>query len=690
MNLLRLFRIVRRKPVPLVIVVCNLLLLFYIYHYLTKEKKTKISDVSPKSFFSDVQHTTKRDAQKVTEEPSIIESGRSGGGRSFVIDYSNNQFLKDGKPFRYVSGSLHYFRVPRAYWRDRLRKMRAAGLNAISMYVEWSVHEPKRGRYLFTGEQDLEYFLQLTIEEDLLVLFRPGPYICAERDLGGFPSWLFNINPNMKLRTSDELYEREVVRWFEVLMPKMKKFLYGNGGNIIMVQVENEYGSFSACDLKYMEWLRDLFYKYVGNAAVLYTTDGSYNFFLRCGTVPGVYATVDFGTQADVNNSFNAMRLYQPRGPLVNSEFYPGWLSHWDEKFATVATSDILKMTATLLAMNASFNFYMFHGGTNFGFTAGANSNKGLDYQPQLTSYDYDAPLDEAGDPTDKYFAIRNLISKHLTMPNIDPPISRPKGDYGPVILRPMASLFNTSVNPDSKFILSEDVITFEKINQAYGFMLYETIVPDNVPDPAVLNITDLRDRAIVYLDQIPAGVLSRSRGIFKIPLLAFPGQKLSILVENQGRINYGDALYDLKGILSAPRLSSYTLHKWNITSFPFSDITWLFNLNPSTAPITPPAFYKGEITLPEEMGVLPLDSYIDMSGWGKGVLFVNDFNLGRYWPGTGPQVTLYVPGCYLRPYPQVNNVTMFELAHAPSNLLIRFVTEPLLNITPPLTLYSS
>ncbi|MCJ8748960.1 hypothetical protein PDJAM_G00170570 [Pangasius djambal] len=326
---------------------------------------------------------------------------------SFTVDYKNNSFLKDGEYFRYVSGSVHYSRIPRLYWKDRLLKMYMAGLNAVQTYVPWNFHESVPGVYDFSGDRDLEYFLQLCRDLGLLVILRPGPYICAEWDMGGLPAWLLK-KKDIVLRSSDPDYLAAVDKWMAKLLPVMKRYLYQNGGPIITVQVENEYGSYFACDFDYLRHLVKLFRSHLGNDVVLFSTDGAGVDYLKCGAMQGVYATVDFGPGGNVTAAFEAQRHAEPRGPLVNSEFYTGWLDHWGEHHSVVPTEAVVKSLNEILELGANVNLYMFIGGTNFAYWNGANSP----YAPQPTSYDYDAPLTEAGDLTQKYFAIRDVIKK--------------------------------------------------------------------------------------------------------------------------------------------------------------------------------------------------------------------------------------------------------------------------------------
>ncbi|XP_027837509.2 beta-galactosidase-like isoform X2 [Aphis gossypii] len=599
---------------------------------------------------------------------------------TFTVDYERNEFLKDGQVFRYVSGSLHYFRVPKPYWKDRIQKMKAAGLNAISTYIEWSLHEPYPGVYNFDDIADLEYFLKLVKDEGMYLLLRPGPYICAERDFGGFPFWLLNEVPKKRLRTNDPSYKHYVTKWFNVLMPKIDPFLYGNGGNIIMVQVENEYGSYNACDQEYLLWLRDLYKSYVGYKALLYTTDGCGYSYFTCGAIPDVYATVDFGASInDVSQCFKYMRATQKRGPLVNSEYYVGWLSHWREPSPIVNSYDVLETMKNMLALNASINFYMFHGGTNFGFTSGANKYEKLknsDYLPQLTSYDYDSPLNEAGDPTEKYFKIKKLLEEtNFAVSNEISPVPAPKGNYGTFTMMPLVSLFEKATQR-IKPIESDVPLGFEIMGINTGFVMYETILTNEQKDnkvPVNLTISTIRDQATIFLDQVQVNIIPRKYENIPVSLnINSTVQKLSILIENQGRINYGSFMEDRKGIFEPVTLGNYVLGPWKMIPHPLNETSWLSTIEPQKYAVLP-AFYKTQFTLPDN----PLDTYLDVSGWKKGVAFVNGINVGRYWPSAGPQMTLYVPATFLISSPGLNTIVMLELEEVPKNLSISLTDKP-------------
>ncbi|XP_076643332.1 beta-galactosidase [Halictus rubicundus] len=594
----------------------------------------------------------------------------------FEVDYQNNQFLLDGKPFRYVSGSFHYFRSPKQYWRNNLRKMRAAGLNAVSTYVEWSLHQPEENQWDWSGDADLVEFLNIAQEEDMLVLLRPGPYICAERDFGGLPYWLLTRVPDIRLRTHDPRYMKYVEVYLKEVFDRVEPFLRGNGGPIIMVQVENEYGSYG-CDHDYLNQLRDLMRARIGSKALLYSTDGNDVNMLRCGHTQGVYTTVDFGSGVNVTESFQRMRRYQPQGPLVNSEFYPGWMTHWQEQFSRVKTSAVVKTLDEILAKGASVNMYMFYGGTNFGYTAGANGGE-ITYTPQITSYDYDAPLTEAGDPTSKYFEIRNVISKYLPMPNMSLPNVSAKGDYGSILLSPIVNLFEPLGRQLFATVVVEnpEPLTFEALGLSHWLVLYEADLINSTFDPSVLHAT-VRDRGLVYVDDYLIGSLTRSANLYNIPIENPYAQKLKLLIENQGRQNYGKGLRDFKGV-SEVTLNNVPLTNWKMTGYRLDDVSVI--KSQPTITLENGSLRKGPVILRGTFTITgePLDTYLNTNDWGKGVAFVNGRNLGRYWPRVGPQITLYVPAPFLRT--GENELVLVELEYVPNNRKMKLQPTPILD----------
>ncbi|KAI2660523.1 Beta-galactosidase [Labeo rohita] len=527
--------------------------------------------------------------------------------RSFSIDYKNNCFRKDGEPFQYISGSIHYSRIPREYWKDRLLKMYMTGLNAIQVYVPWNFHETVQGVYNFAGDRDLEYFLNLANQTGLLVILRPGPYICAEWEMGGLPAWLLQ-KPNIILRSADTEYLKAASDWLAMLLTKMKRWLYQNGGNIISVQVENEYGSYFACDYNYMRHLYTLFRLFLGEDVILFTTDGNTDKEMICGTLEGLYATIDFGTDTNITAAFIRQRKVEPKGPLVNSEFYTGWLDHWGDKHASVDTVKVSKMLGEMLSMGASVNMYMFEGGTNFGYWNGADHD--TRFRSVVTSYDYDAPLSEAGDPTDKLLAIRDVIKNFRDIPVGPMPPATPKFAYG-----------------------------FVTLQKYYGFMLYRTTLPRNVPEPTPLisPLNGIHDRAYVSVN--------------------------------------GGLLGNL--ILGNDVLTDWSIYPLDIDTAVANG--WLQAAHSGSAMEAGdgPTIYSGTLKPPG----LAWDTFVKLNGWTKGQVWVNGVNLGRYWPQRGPQQTLYVPGPFLNAT-LPNNITVLELERAPSHRRILFMDRPQLNNT--------
>uniref|UniRef100_A0A8D8BTH8 Beta-galactosidase n=1 Tax=Culex pipiens TaxID=7175 RepID=A0A8D8BTH8_CULPI len=616
--------------------------------------------------------------------------------RSFYIDYDRDTFVMDGKDFRYVSGSFHYFRALPQTWRSKLRTMRAGGLNAVDLYVQWSLHNPKDNQYVWNGIANITDVIEAAIEEDLYVILRPGPYICAEIDNGGLPYWLFNKYPGIQVRTSDANYIKEVKVWYEKLMSQLTPYMYGNGGPIIMVQLENEYGAFGKCDKQYLNVLKEETEKYTQGKAVLFTVDRPYDDEIVCGQIPGVFITTDFGLMTDdeVDTHAAKVRSIQPKGPLVNTEFYTGWLTHWQEKNQRRPAGPLAATLRKMLKDGWNVDFYMYFGGTNFGFWAGANDWGLGKYMADITSYDYDAPMDEAGDPSMKYTIFRDIIGEYIPLPAVRVPDRAPKMKHEPVLLSSVESILSTSSRNllGTPALKSDKLLTFEELNQNSGFVLYETTLPKFTRDPSLLTINDLRDRAQIYVDEFYLGTLSRENAISSLPISAGWGSKLSILVENQGRINF-DVLDDYKGILGNVTIQIYDepytqeLSDWTITGYPFDSydkFTQLFatlnegaghGVNGKGAAIHGPVTFKGELVI--ETSEIH-DTYFDMTGWGKGFIFINGFNLGRYWPVAGPQVTMYLPKELLKS--GANEIVLVELQKAPTDKMVHFADSAILD----------
>ncbi|XP_011494081.1 PREDICTED: beta-galactosidase-like [Ceratosolen solmsi marchali] len=598
---------------------------------------------------------------------------------SFKVDYENDQFLLDGKPFRYVSGSFHYFRTPKQYWRPIFKKMRAAGLNAVSTYVEWKLHEPELDQWNWDGDADIIEFIKTAAEENLLVLLRPGPYICAERDLGGFPYWLLKLVPDIKLRSRDKRYLFYAEKYLDEILTKIKPYLRGNGGPIIMVQIENEYGHFITCDDEYKSTLYNIFHRHIGENALLYTTDRVHEKSLMCGSIPGVYTTVDFGSAGNVEENYKLYRKFVPKGPLVNSEFYTGTFSAWDRKFKRISIAQVAKTFDILLAKNVSVNFYMFFGGTNFGFSSGANVRDG--YIPQLTSYDYDAPLNEAGDPTPKYFELRKIISKYYSLPDLDVPTTAPKGNYGTVHMESTLSLFSTEGRRNYGTSQQEfpEPPTFEALGLPHWLVLYETHLSSDQNLTTSSLHAKTKDRALVYVNDALSGTLSRIGEYNTIPLTIEKDARLQLLVENMGRITSGHYdVEDFKGI-SEVTLNNVPITTWKTTGFRLASVTAESFTTKDTTTVTGklnsgPRFFVGSFEIKDE----PLDTFLNTDGWGKGVIYINGHNLGRYWASVGPQITLYVPAPFLNK--GQNSVVLLELEYANDKCTIEFQGVPILD----------
>jgi beta-galactosidase len=553
---------------------------------------------------------------------------------------------------------MHYFRVPPAYWRDRLYKLRAMGLNTVETYVAWNLHEPEPGTFRFDGSLDLVAYLRCAAELGLHAIVRPGPYICSEWDFGGLPAWLLR-DPGMRLRCSHPPYLEAVDRFFDALLPRLAPLQVTQGGPILAMQVENEYGSYGN-DQSYLRHLAEGM-RARGADVLLLTSDGPTDETLRAGSLPGILKTVNFASGAEA--AFSVLREHQPEAPLMCTEFWDGWFDHWGAEHHTRAPEDTTAALNEILSAGASVSLYMFHGGTNFGFMNGANSLWGS-YLPIITSYDYDAPLSEAGDPTPKYWALRDRIGRHEPLPEIALPVPVPKMALGPVDLPESVALFD-ALDSLASPIQRPAPEPMEMLGQSLGLALYRTQVAG--PNEALLTIRGLHDRAQVFVDRQPVGVLEREfpdKDLF----LTIPegGAMLDILVENMGRVHFGPDLLDRKGITEGVLLGQQYLFGWTMFPLPLDDLSRLTFAASSTTP--GPAFYRGHFAVAD-----PRDTFLALPGWTKGVCWVNGFNLGRYW-NRGPQRTLYVPAPLLAK--GENELVVLEL-HGTERRTVEFRDSP-------------
>ncbi|MBS2553328.1 beta-galactosidase [Catenulispora sp. NL8] len=561
-----------------------------------------------------------------------------------VLDITDDGFALDGQPFRIIAGGLHYFRVHPAQWSDRLRKARLMGLNAIDTYVPWNLHERRRGTFDFSGILDLAAFLDQAAAEGLHVLLRPGPYICGEWEGGGLPSWLL-AEPDLALRSTDPAFLEAVEAYLDALLPIVLPRLGTRGGPIIAVQVENEYGAYGS-DTAYMERLYEALTSR-GIDVPLFTSDQPGD--LAAGALPGVLATANFGSKATA--SLAALRAQQPTGPLMCTEFWNGWFDAWGGVHALRPAEDAGAALDEILQAGASVSFYMFHGGTNFGFLNGAN-DKGA-YRATVTSYDYDAPLDEAGDVTEKYRRFRSVIGKYEALPEEEIPEAGPKLPPVAVELRERAPLFApASLATLGTAQTADSPLTMERLGQDFGFVLYEARLP--AAGPVTLAFEQIADRAQVFVDGQPVGVLERERHEHVVSLVVpRAGAELRVLVENQGRVNYGVKLADRKGLIGSVYADDAVLTGWSSRPLPLDELSGLeFGAADGTA--VGPCFHRGVFRVERAA-----DTYLHLDGWTKGVAWVNGFNLGRYW-SRGPQGSLYVPGPVLRE--GENEVVVLEL----------------------------
>lgn len=571
---------------------------------------------------------------------------------TFAIGESD--FLLDGKPFQIKAGEMHPGRIPHEYWADRLKMAHAMGLNTVSIYVFWNQHEPREGQFNFAGDADVAQFVRLAQKEGLWVILRPGPYCCAEWDFGGYPWWLLKQR-DLQVRSQDPRFLAAAETYMKKLGDQLAPLQITQGGPIILVQVENEYGSYAvenkyseASSHAYMGKIRDL-NRAAGFDVPLFNADGS-GAMLAHGLLPDVLTGLNAGIGPDV---FKEVGKYRPNGPWFVPEYYPGWLDHWGEPsahtkpHAHTGINDLVCETEWKLTNQVSFTYYVVCGGTSFGFRNGANYFDR--FQPQPTSYDFDAPMDEMGRPTDKFFALRKVLAKHLApgekMPDV--PATTPVIEIPQIELTESASIFDNLSRP----VKSGKPLCFEDLNQGYGYVLYRTKISG--PVDAILKLKELRDYAVICVDGKRIATLDRRHKQASLPLvITNASATLDILVENAGRINFGGELpNNRKGITEAVTLGDRELTGWEMYKLPFDKVSSLkFGSTPTAAA---PAVHRGTFQL-SQLG----DAFLDMRGWGKGIVFVNGRNLGRYWY-IGPQQTLYLPGVWLKK--GRNEIVVFE-----------------------------
>ncbi len=592
----------------------------------------------------------------------------SAQAKKFAIQ--NGEFMQDGKPVKIHSGEMHYSRIPKEYWRHRLQMMKGMGLNAVATYVLWNYHETAPGKWDFeTGNKDLAEYIRLAGEEGLYVILRPGPYVCAEWEFGGYPWWLQN-NPDLVIRTNNQAFLDSCKTYLQHLYREVNGLFASQGGPIIMVQAENEFGSYvaqrkdiPAGEHKAYRTAIVRLLKETGFPEPFFTSDGSWLF--EGGAVEGALPTAN--GESNIDNLKKVVNQYNGgKGPYMVAEFYPGWLDHWAENFVRVSTENIAKQTKAYLDAGVSFNFYMVHGGTNFGFTSGANYNGDHDIQPDLTSYDYDAPISEAGWVTPKYEAIRKVMQEKSSTPLPAVPAQIPVISYDAQPVK--VSMDVMSWLKKQKPVTNDQPMTFEQLGQGHGYVLYRKHFTQ--PVSGTLKVEGLRDYAVVYVDGQKVGELNRVFNNYEIEVsIPFNGI-LELLVENMGRINYGaEIVHNKKGIISPVFVNDFEISGgWEMYKMPMDEVP---AVKKSTVKEGCPVLYESVFTLGQTA-----DTFLDMSAWGKGIVFVNGHNLGRYWK-VGPQQTLYVPGCWLKK--GENRIVIFEQLNEKPQTVITFTDKPVL-----------
>ena len=571
-----------------------------------------------------------------------------------------NQFVKDGKPVKIISGAVHYFRNMPDTWSDIFKKMKAMGLNCVETYCAWNMHEKKSGEFDFSNNLDIASFIKIAAEEGLMVIVRPGPYICAEWEFGGLPWWI-QTDENMEIRCSNKAYIKCFDRYLDRLFEEIRPLLCTNGGPIIMMQCENEYGYYGD-DREYLYYLREGYIKR-GIDVPLFTSDGTSESNILDGSVEGCFSTLNFGSRVEEN--FKAHDKLYPDAPKMCMEMWNGWFDAWgDEQHHTTSAEDYAKAVDDMLT-KGSVNMYMFIGGTNFGFTSGANHYE--TFKPDVTSYDYDALLTECGDVTEKYMKIREVISKHIDTDLPDIPENRVKKAYGKVVLSEKTGIFS-NLNNLSSPIHSDVPKCMEKYGIGYGFIAYRTVLNRDYTD-VNLHFDSLGDRAQIYINNKFIGIVYINESL-DIKISAEKGDVLTVLCENMGRANFGDKMMRKKGIDGRCLIDRKIHFGWDAYPLPMDNLDMLdFN---TASPQEKSVFYRGYLNVDEVY-----DTFIKLTDFTKGFVVINGFNIGRYWE-IGPQVTLYVPSSILKK--GENEIIVFESDGIKGEPVVEFCDIPVLD----------
>jgi len=578
----------------------------------------------------------------------------------------NKAFLLNGKPFVVRAAELHYSRIPKEYWEQRIQLCKAMGMNTVCIYLFWNSHEQKQDVFNFEGQNDVAEFVRLIQKNGMYCIVRPGPYVCAEWDMGGLPWWLLK-KKDVKLRSLDDSFFMERTRKFlKEAGKQLAPLQIQNGGNIIMVQVENEYATYGS-DQKYMETIRDAVRAAGFDKVQLFRCDWSSNF--NNYKLDGVATTLNFGAGSNVENQFKEFSKVYPTAPLMCSEYWTGWFDHWGRPHETRSIDSFIGSLKDMMDRKVSFSLYMAHGGTSFGQWGGANAGP---YSAMATSYDYNAPIGEQGNTTDKFFAVRDLLKNYLqegeTLGEI--PAAKKVIAIPTIEFKEVASLFNNL--PAVK--QTENIQSMEFFDHGWGRILYRIKLP-KVAGKSKLVITELHDWATVFINVKAIGKLDRRRGDNTIELPeGSSNAQLDILVEATGRVNYGEAINDRKGITEKVELVNgevkQELKNWQVYNFPV-DYNFQKKAKFKKGVTGGPAWHRATFILTETG-----DTFLDLSTWGKGMVWVNGNNLGRFWK-IGPQQTLFVPGVWLKK--GVNELIILDVDQ-PSNRTVKGLTAPILD----------
>lgn len=578
-----------------------------------------------------------------------------------------NTFMLNEAPFVIKAAEIHYPRIPEAYWEHRIQMCKALGMNTICLYVFWNLHEQQPDQFDFSGNKNIAKFCRLAQKHGMYIIIRPGPYVCAEWEMGGLPWWLLK-KKDIKLRTLDAYYMERVGKFMNQVGKQLADLQISRGGNIIMVQVENEFGAYGT-DKPYVSAIRDLV-KAAGFTDVnLFQCDWS-STFMRNG-LDDLLWTLNFGTGANIDNQFKTLKEARPDTPLMCSEFWSGWFDHWGRKHETRSAKAMVQGIKEMLDRHISFSLYMAHGGTTFGHWGGANNPA---YSAMCSSYDYDAPISEAGWATDKFYQLRNLLSNYLetgkTLPDV--PDSLPVISIPEIRFTKAAPLFSNLPKPKQV----TDILPMEQFDQGWGSILYRTTLPIAI-DRGLLKITEAHDWTQVFANGKLVGRLDRRHGENTVTLPRLEaGTQLDILVEAMGRVNFGKSIHDYKGITEKVEIiqegSRMELKNWSVYNLPV-DYSFVRKMKYERSDkLATPAYYKAVFHL-DRVG----DTFLDMSTWGKGMVWVNGYAIGRFWE-IGPQQTLFMPGCWLKK--GKNEIIVLDLK-GPDLNVIRGLERPILDV---------